>query len=76
MHALLLIEDAVYLMLAQAENETILDDIRKLGLSCYVLQEDLKARGLGTELAPGFILTDYAGFVDLTVEHDKIQSWS
>lgn len=44
--------------------------------SVYVLSGDLAARGLSQErLIPGVKPVDYAGFVDLTVEHDKTQSW-
>lgn len=44
--------------------------------SVYVLSGDLAARGLSQDrIIPGVRLVDYAGFVDLTVEHDKTQSW-
>ena len=72
--AILMIEDAVYgavsgtVAAAQlAENNNI---------SIYALGPDLNARGLGeAKLAEGINIIDYDGFVDLSVEHDKTQSW-
>lgn len=43
----------------------------------YVLSEDMAIRGiLPSELTPGLELVDYTGLVQLTVEHDKIVSWT
>jgi tRNA 2-thiouridine synthesizing protein B len=42
----------------------------------YVLGPDLKARGLAAErIIDGIQVVDYGGFVDLTTEHDTVQSW-
>lgn len=43
--------------------------------SVYVLGADLAARGLEGKVMDGVTVVDYAGFVDLTVTHDPIQSW-
>tara|TARA_E500000178_G_scaffold255506_1_gene252029 strand:- start:337 stop:645 length:309 start_codon:yes stop_codon:yes gene_type:complete len=45
-------------------------------ISFYVLGPDLKARGLSEgNVVEGVKVVDYNGFVDLTVEHDSVQSW-
>jgi len=42
----------------------------------FVLGPDLKARGIEEgDLADGITVIDYAGFVDLVVEHGTVQSW-
>lgn len=42
----------------------------------FVLQEDLDARGFSqAALVPQFSKVDYAGFVDLVVQHDRVHSW-
>ena len=44
--------------------------------SFYVMGPDVKARGLGEDkLINGIQVVDYNGFVDLTTEHDAVQSW-
>jgi tRNA 2-thiouridine synthesizing protein B len=43
--------------------------------SVYVLGPDLAARGLDGKAVEGITVVDYAGFVDLTVNHDRTQSW-
>jgi tRNA 2-thiouridine synthesizing protein B len=45
-------------------------------ISFFVLGPDLKARGLSEgNVVEGVKVVDYNGFVDLTVEHDSVQSW-
>jgi tRNA 2-thiouridine synthesizing protein B len=73
--SVLLIEDAVIAALAGTEHA------KKLAAAMsehkiYVLKPDLKARGIQDQpLLDGVTTVDYAGFVDLTVEHDCVQSW-
>jgi tRNA 2-thiouridine synthesizing protein B len=44
---------------------------------CYVLSNDLICRGIHTNLLiDGIISIDYAQFVQLTVEHSPIQTWT
>jgi tRNA 2-thiouridine synthesizing protein B len=46
------------------------------GVKFYVLGPDLKARGVAEDrLVDGIEIVDYAGFVNLTVENDKVQAW-
>jgi tRNA 2-thiouridine synthesizing protein B len=73
--AILLIEDGVY----AAVRGTVVEDKIKQALGrhgVYALSPDLKARGLDeARLIEGIKGVDYGGFVDLVVEHDKVQSW-
>jgi tRNA 2-thiouridine synthesizing protein B len=73
--AVLLIEDGVYAAITQTSAEAQVKDA--LGnVKVYVLGPDLQARGLPEErLIPGISVVDYAGFVDLAAEHDKVQAW-
>ncbi|MEZ5533988.1 MAG: sulfurtransferase complex subunit TusB [Thiolinea sp.] len=44
--------------------------------SVYVLGADLAARGMQeSRVIEGIQVVDYAGFVDLTADNDKTQSW-
>lgn len=46
------------------------------GVKFYVLGPDLKARGVAEDrIVDGIEIVDYAGFVKLTVENDKVQAW-
>jgi tRNA 2-thiouridine synthesizing protein B len=42
----------------------------------YALKPDLEARGLSlNNVIEGVEIIGYEGFVDLTTEHDSVQSW-
>jgi tRNA 2-thiouridine synthesizing protein B len=41
----------------------------------YALQEDVNARGMQSKVMDGIEQVDYAGFVNLVTEHDKVESW-
>ena len=72
--AVLLYEDGVY----GAMKGTALEDKVKAvqGVKFYALGPDVKARGITEDrLIEGIELVDYAGFVDLSTEHDKVVSW-
>ncbi len=72
--ALLLIEDAVYAATAGSACEaSVLSACA--ALKVYALQPDMDARGVTPKLLPGIALVDYAGFVDLAVEHNTSHSW-
>lgn len=71
----LLFEDGVYAVLtgtsAEGQIKAALDK-----QSIYVLGPDLAARGFTAErLIEGVKVVDYAGFVDLAAENDKVQAW-
>jgi len=72
--ALLLIEDAVYAATRGSPAEAKIRDAQAR-LKVYVLGPDLEARGMADHLVEGVTPVDYAGFVDLVVEHPNCQSW-
>jgi len=73
--AVLLIEDGVYAALAGTEAAMTLRAVMP-DIGIFVLQPDLKARGLDHRpLVGGLQLVDYAGFVRLAVQHDNVQAW-
>ncbi len=75
-NAILLIEDAVYTSVNHSAYASLHEKIKQLALPCYLLKEDLLMRGLNSELAEGFSIIDYAGFVQLSIDYEKVQSWS
>ena len=72
--AVLLIEDGVYAATrgngAEAKLRAALSH-----LELYVLAPDLEARGMAQALMQGVKRVDYAGFVELVVQHKSSQSW-
>ncbi len=74
-YAVLLFEDGVYGALRGTTIATRVEDAVKSG-RVYVLGEDFKARGLDEgKMIEGINVVDYAGFVDLATECDRVQSW-
>ena len=73
--AILLIEDAA----VGAIDGGVFADQLKAAMAdkrVYVLGADLAARGMKEDrVIEGIQVVDYAGFVDLTAENDKTQSW-
>lgn len=73
--AVLLFEDAVYGALRGTKVETLISTALQ-HCKLYVLGADLSARGMPADkVIPGIEIIDYAGFVDLTVEHSAVQAW-
>jgi len=72
--AVLLIEDGVY---GAMKGTAVSDQVTKAmsNVSIYVLGPDLKARGIADKVMDGIKVVDYAGFVDLACEQDKVQAW-
>ena len=72
--AVLLIEDGV---LGAVKGSRAACDLEKAmgDITLYALEGDLKARGLADKVMDGIKLVGYDGFVDLAVEHDKVQAW-
>ena len=68
--SILLHEDGVYYS-ADARNWPALP----LGTKVYGLKEDFVARGLSKIVDRQVELVDYARFVQLSCEHDKVVSW-
>ncbi|MBL4866170.1 MAG: sulfurtransferase complex subunit TusB [Pseudomonadales bacterium] len=88
--AILLIEDGVYGALDNAQTKKIWQDhtscdtddtdytdykLKQASVKCYVLKEDLEARGLLNRVSQAFTIVDYQGFVELATEHHVVQSW-
>ena len=73
--AILLIEDGIY---AVQNNAAAAEQI-KAAMNrhrIYALRPDLQARGISEDsMIDGISLVDYDGFVELTTEYDKLQSW-
>lgn len=72
---ILLIEDAVY---AATKGTSVSEMVAQAAknFNLYVLGPDLLSRGVGQdELIEGCEVVDYAGFVRLATENDKVQSW-
>jgi tRNA 2-thiouridine synthesizing protein B len=68
--ALLLSGDAAYALQPATAPYTTL---QARGLRLYVLAEDAQARSLQ---APDWVTAiDYPAFVELTIHHDKVNSW-
>ncbi len=73
--SVLMIEDCV---IGAVMGSKIADSIQDAmsDKAVYVLEPDLAARGIAIDrVIEGIKLVDYAGFVDLSVDHDKTQSW-
>jgi tRNA 2-thiouridine synthesizing protein B len=72
--AVLLFEDGVYGAIKGSSASGLVTDAMGR-VTIYALTPDVKARGLSDKLIDGVKLVDYSGFVDLAVQHDKVQSW-
>ncbi len=73
--AILLIEDGIY---AAQKNTAVGDKLTAATAthSLYALAPDLDARGIDkNEMIDGISLVDYEGFVQLTTETSRVQSW-
>jgi tRNA 2-thiouridine synthesizing protein B len=72
--AILMIEDGVY---GALKGSTVADKVKSaMGNSTvYALGADLEARGIADKVMDGIKVVDYAGFVALACEHDKVQAW-
>jgi tRNA 2-thiouridine synthesizing protein B len=73
--AILLYEDGVY----AARKGTVLSarmEVAAKDFAIYVLEPDLKARGIGREqVIDGVTVVDYGGFVDLVAEKGTVNAW-
>ncbi|WP_053213601.1 sulfurtransferase complex subunit TusB [Pseudomonas sp. Q12-87] len=68
--ALLLCGDATY---ALQPGSAPFATLQAAGLNLFVLAEDLQARALDTPDWAEAI--NYSGFVELSIEHDKVNTW-
>ena len=72
---ILLLEDGVFGAIHQAPCAEELQTIINKGVTVFALEPDLKARGLIEKLQDGITLTDYNGFVQLSLDYRSVQSW-
>lgn len=73
--AVLFLEDGVYAVLKGSAVEAKVRSATE-NKKVYALASDLKARGFAdSRVVDGVTLVDYAGFVDLAAECDKVQAW-
>ena len=72
--SILMIEDGVY---GAMKGTAFADKVASAeGVALYILGPDMEARGISEDrLIDGINVVDYAGFVDLVTEHDKVQAW-
>ncbi len=73
--AILLIEDGIY---AVQKNAAAAEQVKAAMNQhrIYALQPDLQARGISEDsMIDGISLVDYDGFLKLTTDYDKLQSW-
>jgi tRNA 2-thiouridine synthesizing protein B len=71
----LLLEDGVFGATASSPNAAELQSLIQSGIKVFALINDLSARGLEEKLAAGIRPIDYNMFVQLTLDHQRVQSW-
>lgn len=72
---ILLLEDGVFGALISAPCAEELTALIKNGTKVYALSSDVNARGLQDKTRSDIYITDYNGFVELSIEHNCVQSW-
>ena len=73
--SVLLIEDAVVAARSGSSYQHKIQEAMKKH-TIYALGPDLEARAVPTDkILEGIKVVDYTGFVNLTVEHENLQSW-
>ena len=72
---ILLLEDGVFGGLSSAPCAEELFMMIGAGVKVYALRGDVSARGLNEKIHAAIQLTDYNGFVQLSIEHKCVQSW-
>lgn len=73
-HSLLLIEDAVLAVQPNCAVASLIVTIMTHN-QIFILTEDLLARGISLDERRKIKQVNYAGFVDLVTEHERVQSW-
>lgn len=71
--SIIFIENGVHAVSAISSSQ--LHDIKRRGITLYLLKADVLARGLKDKMPEAFSLVDDNGFVDLTISHHSSQSW-
>ena len=74
--AVLFLENSVMQLLKQGANNSVLNAMLATN-RLFVLLSDIETRGISAdELVPGIAVIDYSGWVTLTTQYQRIQSWS
>lgn len=73
--SVLLLEDGVFGATRSAPNTEKLQLLMRSGVKVFALTNDVNARGLEGKLATGIKPVDYNMFVQLTIDHCRVQSW-
>ena len=70
------LNNAVFKLLKNSVFQTALSELL-MTTPCYILSEDLTLRGIETDLVlENITVMDYTKFVQLTLEHTPIQTWT
>jgi tRNA 2-thiouridine synthesizing protein B len=72
---ILLLEDGVFGAITSSPYAELLSSTPLRGVKIFAISNDIKARGLQEKLHVNIIITDYNGFVELSIKHQRIQSW-
>jgi tRNA 2-thiouridine synthesizing protein B len=72
---IILLEDGVFGALTSAPYAQELSRLINAGNMVYALECDVQARGLGEKIRRDIATTDYQGFVQLSIDFKRIQSW-
>lgn len=72
--SILFLEEGVYATLINTSYMEVIEGLIK-NHRLYTLEEDLIARGVKERVIKGINLINYAGFVDLVVQHSTIHTW-
>ena len=72
---ILLLEDGVFGALISAPCAQELSELIQSGVKVYALVNDVNARGLQEKIRKDILVTDYSGFVALSIDHNCVQSW-
>ena len=73
--SVLLFEDGVYAAAKGTSKSSMVQDAMST-VTFYALAPDLEARGVDkANVIDGIKLIDYAGFVDLAAENDRVNAW-
>lgn len=72
---ILLLEDGVFGALNSSPCAEELSAVIATGVKIYALSDDVNARGLLEKLRSDVLMTDYNGFVQLSIKHNCVQSW-
>lgn len=72
---ILLLEDGVFGAIKGAPCAEELQQLIDNGVKVYALTNDIRARGLSEKIQDNIQLTDYDGFVQLSITHRCVQSW-